>query len=310
MEGNRDPGWLGRRAVLAGLAGVALTACAAETPQGSRPSVSSSPAPPSPSSSPSGPPPSPSVAPPPPAPSPAAPVLPNRDQIIAQFGARTPGYWGLEAPGVALRLPPGSQGIALTFDCCGGPGGEALDRPLIDALRTHQVPSTFFLNARWVHANPALAEELAADPLIEVANHGSQHLPLSMTGNTAYGLPGTRNSGEVYDEVMVNQELLLQLTGKPALWFRSGTAFLDDVSTEVVRALGLVPVNFSINGDAGATFPAQTVAQSVGSASAGDIVIAHANRPLGGTAAGVAAALPGMLVQGARFVRLSEAPPV
>ncbi|WP_253905824.1 polysaccharide deacetylase family protein [Arthrobacter sp. H5] len=215
-------------------------------------------------------------------------------------------YWGLDAPGVVQTLSPGASGIALTFDCCGGPGGEALDRVLIDTLRTHQVMSTFFLNARWIHANPVLADELAADPLVEIANHGSAHLPLSTTGNSAYGIPGTRNAGEVYDEVMVNQDLLHQLTGKPARWFRPGTAFLDDVSSELVRALGLVPVNFSVNGDAGATFTAETVAQSVGVSVAGDIVIAHANRPLSGTAAGVAAALPGMLAQSAQFVQLSE----
>lgn len=47
-------------------------------------------------------------------------------------------------------------------------------------------------------------------------------------------------------------------------------------------------LGFSINGNAGATFPAGTVTQQLGSATVGDIVVMHMNQPESGTATGSA----------------------
>jgi peptidoglycan/xylan/chitin deacetylase (PgdA/CDA1 family) len=40
------------------------------------------------------------------------------------------------------------------------------------------VPATLFVNARWIEANPRQFRQLAADPLFEIANHGTEHRPL------------------------------------------------------------------------------------------------------------------------------------
>lgn len=244
-----------------------------------------------------------------PVPSPTKPALPSREQLIARFGNLKPRHWGLSLPGTAARLNAGAAGIALTFDCCGGPGGNAWDATLLDVLRSNGTRAMFFLNSRWVQANPALAREIAGDPLFEVGNHGTRHLPLSVSGQSAYGIPGTRNAGEVYDEIIGNQDVLTAVTGKVPRFFRPGTAYFDDVSIQIVRALGLIPTDFSLNADGGATFPADTVARTLKSAGAGDIVIAHANHPLGGTAAGFAKALPVLTSRGAKFVGLSDSFP-
>jgi peptidoglycan/xylan/chitin deacetylase (PgdA/CDA1 family) len=179
----------------------------------------------------------------------------------------------------------------LTFDCCGGGGGNGVDQALIDALTKTGTPAVFFLNSRWIQANPGPVQALADNPLFELGNHGTRHIPLSVTGRTAYGIAGTASPAEVYDEVMGNQDTLFQLTGKVTRLFRPGTAFYDEASVAIVRELGLTPLGFSINADGGATFPAATVLREVSSAKAGDIVIGHANRPAGGTAAGITRAL-------------------
>lgn len=108
---------------------------------------------------------------------------------------------------------------------------------------------------------------------------------------------------------MTSQSVLADITGATPRFFRPGTAYFDEVSADIVRAVGLIPVNFSINGDGGATLPAASVYQQFTAATAGDIVIAHANRPGSGTAAGVAEALPVLSSKGAVFLRLSDAPP-
>ncbi|MQS11100.1 polysaccharide deacetylase family protein [Streptomyces kaniharaensis] len=236
----------------------------------------------------------------------AAPRIPTRADVVARYGGVDPTEWGLETAGVITELPGGEGATALTFDACGGPGGSGYDADLIDFLRAHGVPATLFLNARWIDANPAAFDGLVAEPLFEIGNHGTAHRPLSVTGRSAYGIAGTRDVGEVYDEVAGNAEKLTGLLGHPPRFFRSGTAHYDDVATRVVADLGERVAGFTVNGDGGATLSASQVRQEVAAAAPGSIVIAHLNHPGGGTAPGFAAAIPGLLAAGRRFVRLSD----
>ncbi|MDR6987357.1 peptidoglycan/xylan/chitin deacetylase (PgdA/CDA1 family) [Paenarthrobacter nitroguajacolicus] len=304
----------GRRSVLLGMAGFASAALAACTDTGGPavPAPGSGPA--RPKATPTGPatpPPSialksteqaaaalaPSAAPPPSA-------RPDKKQILAEFSGRQPTQWGLHIAGVVNGSP--SARVALTFDACGGPGGAGCDHALLATLRRLAVPATLFLNSRWIHANPSLAAELAADPLFELANHGTLHQPLSVNGRSAYGIPGTPSAGAAYDELMGNRALMQELSGTDPKFFRPGTAFYDDVAVAMTRRLGMVPVNFTVNGDGGATYSAATVAAEVGRVVSGDIVISHFNRPAAGTAQGYARALPGLLDKGVTFGRLGE----
>ncbi|MEU2422224.1 polysaccharide deacetylase family protein [Streptomyces sp. NPDC007851] len=238
--------------------------------------------------------------------SPPAPAV-TRAEIIAGYAHAVPRTWGFDAPGVLHRLPDGNQGIALTFDACGGRGGSGYDRALIGFLRKREIPATLFLNSRWIDANPAVFRDLAGDPLFEIANHGTRHLPLSVTGRSAYGIPGTRGAAEVYDEVAGNRAKLTRLLGAPPRFFRSGTAYCDDVAARIVTAVGERFAGFSVNGDAGATFSPEQVRTTVGSAPAGSVVICHMNHPEGGTARGITAAVPRLQAAGHTFVRLSDA---
>ncbi|SOE07427.1 polysaccharide deacetylase family protein [Streptomyces sp. Ag109_G2-15] len=291
-----------RRAVLAGLAGGVLAGCA-----GPRSSTNIS-ASGTPTSTPAAPAPSATA---PVAPSPTAPATAptvTRAEIVARYGHSVPHTWGFDAPGVMHTLPTTRRAIALTFDACGGPGGSGYDRALIDFLRRREIPATLFINSRWIDANPAVFRRLAAEPLFEIANHGTRHRPLSVTGRSAYGIPGTRSAGEVYDEIAGNRAKLTHLLGAPPRFFRSGTAYCDDVAARIVGDLGERFVSFSVNGDGGATFTPEQVRATVSSAHAGSIVICHMNHPEGGTARGITAAVPPLLATGHDFVHLSDAP--
>jgi len=236
---------------------------------------------------------------------PAAPAA-TRAQVVARYGHLRPHTWGFGGPGVVRDLPTSRRVIALTFDACGGPGGSHYDQALIGFLRRREVPATLFLNSRWIDANPAAFRQLAGEPLFEIANHGTRHLPLSVTGRSAYGIGGTRNAGEVYDEVAGNQAKLTRLLGVPPRFFRAGTAYSDDVAARIVTAMGDRLVTFSFNGDGGATFTPGQVRSTVTGAPGGSIVICHMNHPESGTAQGIATAVPYLLASGYRFVRLSD----
>jgi len=234
-----------------------------------------------------------------------APVL-TRAQVVARYGGLRPHSWGFGGPGVIRDLLTSRRVMALTFDACGGRGGSAYDQALIAFLRRREVPATLFINSRWIDANPAVFRQLAGEPLFEIANHGTRHLPLSVSGRSAYGIPGTRNAGQVYDEVAGNQVKLTRLLGVPPRLFRAGTAYCDDVAARIVTAMADRLVSFSVNGDAGATFTPGQVRSTVTAAPAGSIVLCHMNHPGSGTAQGIAAAVPRLMAAGYRFVRLSD----
>jgi peptidoglycan/xylan/chitin deacetylase (PgdA/CDA1 family) len=235
----------------------------------------------------------------------AAPAL-TRAQVVARYGHLRPHTWGFGGPGVVRDLRTSRRVIALTFDACGGPGGSGYDQALIGFLRRRDVPATLFLNSRWIDANPSAFRQLAGEPLFEIANHGTRHLPLSVTGRSAYGIPGTRNAGEVYDEIATNQAKLTRLLDVSPRFFRAGTAYCDDVAARIVTAMEDRLVTFSVNGDGGATFTPGQVRSVVTAAPAGSIVICHMNHPESGTAQGISASVPYLLASGYRFVRLSD----
>ncbi|HEY6743316.1 MAG TPA: polysaccharide deacetylase family protein [Lapillicoccus sp.] len=225
--------------------------------------------------------------------------------VAARYAGRKPTTWGIDVQGIDASVPAaGGRTLALTFDACGGPGGSRIDTGLVELLRRNHVPATLFLNQRWVQSNRAYAEQLVADPLFHIGNHGTRHLPLSVSGRSAYGVLGTRSAQEVVDEVWGNHEYVRSLTGQAPTWFRCGTAHYDEVAVAIVRDLGYRVAGFATNGDSGATFTAAQVTSALTHAANG-IVIMHMNQPGRGTMPGVAAALPTLKAAGTTFVHLT-----
>jgi peptidoglycan/xylan/chitin deacetylase (PgdA/CDA1 family) len=211
---------------------------------------------------------------------------------------RIPTRWGTALPGIQTSVAPDGQQIALTLDACDG----ACDEALLNTLQDHGVPAVLFFNSRWIDRNPDRAAQLAGNPLFQIGNHGTRHVPLSVTGRSAYGIRGTRSVDEAVDEVWGNHERLTALMGRPPAWFRPGTAYYDDVAVDIVQQLGEQPLGFTVNGDSGARASAATVRSNLTSATPGSILIVHMNHPGSGTHAGLADAIPQMQAAGWQFV--------
>lgn len=235
------------------------------------------------------------VMPPPPV-SPAA--------VAARHAGAHPQSWGVDLPGITSSFPAAGKQFALTFDACGGPGNSDIDQALIDLLIAEQIPSTLFLNKRWIDADPARVQRLAANPLFELANHGGAHKPLSVSGRSAYKVAGTASAEEAVYEVWDNHQRIVELTGRAPRFFRAGTAHYDEVAVEIVRELGETPLGFTVNADFGATAGATQVQRAMSAATPGGIALGHMHRPRSGTAAGMAAALPALRAAGFTFVHL------
>ncbi len=231
-----------------------------------------------------------------------------KNAVVSEYTGKKPVEWGETVAGVKTSLATKERVIALTLDACGSPTGKGIDAKLINFLVREGIPATLFINARWIDANPELFLELARNPLFTIANHGLLHKPASVNGRSAYGIRGTKDLGELVDEIELNAEKIHRLTGKRPAYYRSGTAYYDEIAVQVAEKLGHTVIGYSVLGDAGATFTREQVTAALLKSVPGSIVIAHMNHPESGTGKGIMAAVPLLKKKGFRFVRLSDYP--
>jgi len=241
----------------------------------------------------------------------AVPPLPLeslKQQITSRYADVTPTRWGENVPGVRTRLDTAEKVIALTLDACGSARGKGVDALLMEFLIREQIPATLFINGRWIDANPDLFRQLAANPLFEIANHGIRHKPASVNGRSIYGIDGTKNIGEVVEEIELNARKIEAISGLRPKLYRSGTAYYDEIAVQISGDLGHEVAGYSLLGDAGATWSAAQVKMALLKAVPGDIALLHMNHPEAGTGAGIIAAVPELKRRGFKFVRMSEFP--
>lgn len=231
----------------------------------------------------------------------------KRDAAAVKYAGTAPKTFSMWTAGVVRRIDTSEKVIAITLDACGGKKGNGYDRALIEFLRSNDVPATLFLCGLWVDANPVLTKELAADPLFEIENHGLRHKPASVNGAVIYGRRGTKSPADVYDEVALNSMKIYDLTGRITKYYRSGTAYYDDVAVKVCNDAGHVPVNFTIiSGDA-AGFSAERIERRIlAGAKPGAIIIGHMNQPKSKLFTALKKVIPKLKAEGYRFVKLEE----
>ncbi len=224
--------------------------------------------------------------------------------LLLSFGA------GAQAPTethhrLAQTETSNGQEVALTFDACGG----RYDTELIALLVAHRIPATLFVTKKWLDRNPAGAAELLSHAdLFDLEDHGSAHVPAIVGARRrVYGILGVPDVAHLQAEVAGGAQAITQFTGRPPRYYRGATAMYDALSTQTIEAMGYRVAGFSVNADAGATLSHTNVAAKLRGVKGGDIVIAHMNKPASGTARGFAAALPGLLARGLRFVKLADA---
>jgi peptidoglycan/xylan/chitin deacetylase (PgdA/CDA1 family) len=229
-------------------------------------------------------------------------------QIAERYGRLQPKQWGENVAGVKTRLDTKDKVLALTLDACGSAKGRGVDLRLMEFLASEQIPATLFINARWIDANPELFKKLAANPLFEIANHGTWHKPASVNGRSIYGISGTKDASELAAEIELNARKIEAITGNRPKLYRSGTAYYDELAVEIANTLHHQVAGFSLLGDAGATYSAAQVTAALLKAAPGDIALLHMNHPEAGTGAGIIAAVPELKRHGFHLVRMSDYP--
>ena len=226
----------------------------------------------------------------------------DRKYIVEKYSDVSPMKFGERMEGIISGFNPSGKQIALTLDACGG----SYDRRITDYLEKKKIKATLFISGKWIDGHEKELKRLSEVSLFQIENHGTTHKPLTSDGRAVYGISGTRGVGEAYDEVMVNSDRLESITGRSPRFFRSGTAFYDDVSICMLKDLGISAAGYTISGDGGATYSKSKIIKTIKGAKPGDIILVHMNHPESDTYEGLVGALDDLIDAGYEFITMSE----
>ena len=164
--------------------------------------------------------------------------------------------------------PPACPTIALTFDLCPVRKGAGYDKALIEYLIDHNIPATFFMSGQWIAKHDPEVEQLLGIAFFEVGTHGEVHAHLPM-----------HNSEEQRVEILGPVKLLSEHYAHDTVLFRPPFGEYNEVTVDVVKALGLRLVQWNIeSGDPDPSLSAEHILARVEKrAKAGSIVVLHAN---------------------------------
>jgi peptidoglycan/xylan/chitin deacetylase (PgdA/CDA1 family) len=208
----------------------------------------------------------------------------------------------------SLRLivsPDQPKTVALTLDACSG----LVDWRILSTLDRLSLPATIFATGLWLRGNAtALAWLRERTHLFSLQNHGAQHLPAVLGTRRIYGLPVAGTMDAIRNEVVMGGDAITQHTGAPATWYRSAAGRYSSSAIPLIQSLGFRVAGYSCNGDAGASLPAAAVAQRIGAAVSGDVIVAHVNQPNRASGAGVAEGVRALHDSGMVFVKLDDRP--
>lgn len=212
----------------------------------------------------------------------------------------------------------GRKLIALTFDT--GEQNNDLagyDGEIVDYLRQHQIPATFYFGGKWMASHAERALQIIADPLFESGNHAWTHGNMRvLTGVDAVDqILYTQAQYELLREELLERDCAAhlpqadrQLVAEQIPTFRYPYGTCSDETLEMVNDFGLPAVQWSIvTADPVRAQEPSAIANAVlNEAEPGAIVIMHANGRGWNTAEALPLFIPELLERGYEFVTISD----
>lgn len=208
----------------------------------------------------------------------------NNKYVIAQFSEHQFGIID------KIELKTDKKILFLTLDACNGKFSTP-DMKLIEFLDRNNIKTTLFINSEFLRKNKKLIKKLSESNNFSIQNHGTRHIPASIDGKSVYGIKGTENREKLIEEVQYCDKAITDLIGVKPKWYRSGTAYYDTESIEIIKDLGYNIAGFTITIDEGATLTAKKVKEKMLKSKNGYILLAHMNHPESGTREGIIQAI-------------------
>lgn len=211
---------------------------------------------------------------------------------------------GLVEPVLRLQPQSGPRRVAVTLDACPG----HFDPRIATLLVERQIPASIFITAVWMRMNPeGLAFFLKYPDVFTLENHGARHLPPVLGTQRIYGLEVAGSWPAIQAEIEGGAEAVYKVTGRRPAWYRGAAGLYTPSVVPRIAAAGVRVAGYSLNSDAGASFPAALVAARIKAARDGDVIEGHINQPKRASGAGIAAGLAALQEAGVQFARLDEA---
>ena len=215
-----------------------------------------------------------------------------------------------------VKLPAGKKLVALTLDLCEQPGEIAgYDGAIFDYLRKNRIKATVFTGGKWFMTHAERSQQLIADPLFEIGNHGWAH-------RNVRGLSGRSLTDEIWGPeaafqaqrtALVSNQCAAQFPVAQSLQARLGLYRFPfgACSPEALGALaenGLLAIQWDVStGDSSKAESAAAIARTiVQETRPGSIILAHGNGRGFHTAGALPIAIPKLLAKGYTFVTVSE----
>jgi peptidoglycan/xylan/chitin deacetylase (PgdA/CDA1 family) len=193
--------------------------------------------------------------------------------LIRQFLSVTVVSLGMAIPAftsaqVIKSGPPACPGVALTFDLCPIKKGPGYDQTIVDYLTEHQIPATFFMSGKWMAKHEEEVDHLLGVGFFEIGTHGEVHAHLPM-----------HNADEQRTEILGPVKVLHEHYAHEATLFRPPYGEYNDVTIDVVKALGLRFIQWNIeSGDPDPSLSTEQILARVAKRSKpGSIIVFHAN---------------------------------
>jgi peptidoglycan-N-acetylglucosamine deacetylase len=170
--------------------------------------------------------------------------------------------WAANAIGVARTLPPGTRGVALTFDDGPHPQGTPA---LLDLLAERGIHATFFLVGQQVERYPEIAARIADEGHV-VALHGHRHRNLLRVPPAALARDLDRGA-----------RTIAEATRREPLLYRPPYGIFSPPALGIVRSRGWAPLLWSRWGHDWRRFiTAERIADEVTrDVSDGDVLLLH-----------------------------------
>lgn len=237
------------------------------------------------------------------------PALQTPDTVLPPVPA------GLQGVIRRVRIEDGEKVLALTFDLCERASNRTgYRREIVNYLRSHEVPATFFAGGKWMRSHPEQTLQLMADPLFELGNHSWTHADMAVLdeNETHQQVLWTQAEYEILRKDLSRRATALGLgQGMDAVprflsLFRLPYGRNAAATLTRLEALGLPVVQWDVLGEDGNPSPAVTVWRVVRQVRPGSIILMHANAVPKMTHKVIPLLVDALRRDGWRFVTVSE----
>jgi peptidoglycan/xylan/chitin deacetylase (PgdA/CDA1 family) len=230
----------------------------------------------------------------------------RKSSVVEKFKNVNEGAFGEFTRGIMTKINSSKKIVALSFDACGGPTGSGYDASLIGFLKKEKINATLFVSGQWIEKNDSIFRELCNEPLFEIENHGLCHRPCSISGKSRYGIAGTENVSDVFDEIELNARQIEFYSKKKPRFYRPAAAAADEGCISIANELKEKIITYDVlSGDAVPGTDAVEIKRNImKKVRTGSIVIMHMNHPERNGFEALLEAVPALIKQGYEFVKL------